>query len=268
MAAVQLRMLTLQQPEGEMARGSAVVTGGAQGIGKAISTALLNDGLHVVMLDRDRAAGRAAVAEWPASSTKAVFVHGDASSPTAVKAAIAAARRLGTLTAAVANTGISIPKPIARLTLAEWNRVLAVNLTAGFLLAKTAAPLLARNQGAMVLIGSTRSVMSEPDWEAYGASKGGVVALTHALAMSLGPAVRVNCVSPGWIATDAWQAPAKRKVPKLSAADHAQHPAGRVGRPEDIAALVRFLLSAEAGFITGAHYVVDGGMTRKMIYEE
>ena len=251
-----------------MKSGSAVVTGGAQGIGKAVTAALIADGLNVVMLDTDAAAGRAAEGELSTATAKAVFQRGDASSPAAVRAAVSAAKKLGPLKAAVANTGISIPKPVARLTLAEWNRVLAVNLTAGFLLAKYASTALARQQGAMVLIGSTRALMSEPHWEAYGATKGGVVALTHALAMSLGPAVRVNCVSPGWIATDAWQAPRRRRQPKLSAADHAQHPAGRVGRPEDIAALVRFLLSDAAGFITGAHYVVDGGMTRKMLYVE
>lgn len=249
-----------------MADKSAVVTGGAQGIGKAITAALLHDGYQVVMLDADHAAGRAAAQELSTPLAQAVFVRGDASKPLAVKAALAAARKLGALHAVVANTGISIPKPLARLSLAEWNRVLAVNLTAGFLLAKFAAPLLSKNQGSMVLIASTRALMSEPDWEAYGATKGGVMALTHALANSLGPSVRVNCVSPGWIATDAWQAPAHRRAPKLSVGDHSQHPAGRVGRPEDVAALVCFLLSDQAGFITGANHVVDGGMTRKMIY--
>ena len=252
---------------GRMDGSSAVITGGAQGIGKAIGAALTHVGMHVVLLDVDAAAGRAAQKELTTERAEAVFLHGDSSSEGAIRKAVAIARRLGTgLHAAVANTGISISKPVERLTLREWNRVLAVNLTSAFLLAKHAAPLLRRSKGAMVLIGSSRALMSEPHWEAYGASKGGVVALTHALAMSLGPEVRVNCVSPGWVPTDAWQAPARRREPKLSKADHEQHPAGRAGRPEDIAALVRFLLSSEAGFITGAHHVADGGMTRKMIY--
>lgn len=245
---------------------SAVVTGGAQGIGKAIGDALARSGMHVVLLDQDRDAGRETEREL-SQHARAVFVPGDAASEDDVRTAVAAALKLGKgLRAAVANTGISAPKPVTRLKLEEWNRVLAVNLTSGFLLAKHAAPALKRREGAMVLIGSSRAVMSEPGWEAYGASKGGVVALAHALSLSLGPRVRVNCVSPGWVATEEWQYSRRRRKPQLSEADHTQHPAGRVGRPEDIAALVRFLLSDEAGFITGAHYLADGGMTRKMIY--
>ncbi|MBJ7515858.1 MAG: SDR family oxidoreductase, partial [Stenotrophomonas sp.] len=91
-------------------------------------------------------------------------------------------------------------------------------------------------------------------------------AFTHALAVSAGPAVRVNSISPGWISTGAWQAPSRRRTPKLSKDDHAQHPAGRVGQPEDIGALAVYLLSDMAGFITGQDHIVDGGMTRKMIY--
>jgi NAD(P)-dependent dehydrogenase (short-subunit alcohol dehydrogenase family) len=101
--------------------------------------------------------------------------------------------------------------------------------------------------------------MSEPDTEAYAASKGGLVALTHALAVSLGPAVRVNAISPGWIFT---------KGPAPTPEDHAQHPAGRVGTVADIAALAAWLLGPDAGFVTGAEFVADGGMTRKMIYRE
>jgi NAD(P)-dependent dehydrogenase (short-subunit alcohol dehydrogenase family) len=101
--------------------------------------------------------------------------------------------------------------------------------------------------------------MSEPDTESYAASKGGLVALSHALAISLGPAIRVNTISPGWI--DVAGDP-------LNAEDHAQHPAGRVGVPDDVASLAAWLLDPAQGFVTGADFTVDGGMTRKMIYAE
>jgi NAD(P)-dependent dehydrogenase (short-subunit alcohol dehydrogenase family) len=108
--------------------------------------------------------------------------------------------------------------------------------------------------------------MSEPEPEAYSATKGGMIALTHALAVSLGPDVRVNCISPGWIDVSRWKKKAASHDPELSRDSHQQHPVGRVGRPEDIAAMVAFLISSEASFIAGADFVVDGGMPRKMIY--
>jgi NAD(P)-dependent dehydrogenase (short-subunit alcohol dehydrogenase family) len=106
--------------------------------------------------------------------------------------------------------------------------------------------------------------MSEANTEAYSASKGGIVALTHALAVSLGPDIRVNCISPGWIDTRDYTA--MPKFPPLTTADHRQHPAGRVGRPEDIAQMVLYLCCGKSGFITGQNFVIDGGMTKKMIY--
>ena len=167
--------------------------------------------------------------------------------------------RFGRLDALVNNAAITGPVngPIEKLDLAEWNRRIATNLTGPFLMAKHCVPHLRRSRGAIVNIASTRALQSEPLTEAYAASKGGLVALTHALAMSLGPEVRVNCVSPGWIA----HAKVRRK-------DHAQHPVGRVGRDADIAEIVAFLLSEASGFTTGQNFVVDGGMTRKMIYVE
>jgi NAD(P)-dependent dehydrogenase (short-subunit alcohol dehydrogenase family) len=110
----------------------------------------------------------------------------------------------------------------------------------------------------MVLISSTRAHMSEPDTFSYSASKGGLVALTHALAASMGPDVRVNCISPGWINVD--------EAARLTEDDHRQHLVGRVGRVADVAGTVAYLLSDDAAFMTGAELVLDGGMTRKMIY--
>ena len=114
--------------------------------------------------------------------------------------------------------------------------------------------------GSIVNIASTRAFMSEPNTEAYTASKGGIVSLTHAMAMSLAPyRIRVNCICPGWIET--------RKAPVTSPRDHAQHPAGRVGTPQDIAEATLFI-AERAGFMDGTHLILDGGMSVKMIYEE
>ncbi|HTL26149.1 MAG TPA: SDR family oxidoreductase, partial [Burkholderiales bacterium] len=122
--------------------------------------------------------------------------------------------------------------------------------------------------GAIVNIASTRAFMSEPGTEAYSASKGGIVALTHAMAISLGPrGIRVNCISPGWIETRDWQYTPRAQRPEHSERDRLQHPVGRVGKPEDIADAC-FYLAEQATFMTGQNITLDGGMTVKMIYEE
>ena len=239
----------------EYSQKAALVTGGARGIGEAIATRLAERGYGVAIADREAATGRAAAARIGAR-----FIRCDVAREPQVRACIREVlRRYGRLDALVNNAGIADPHsgPVEKLTLAEWNRRIGANLTGMFLMAKHAAPQLRRTRGAIVNIASTRALQSEPDTEAYAATKGGAVALTHALAMSLGPQVRVNCVSPGWIDTG---------KAKLSRTDHAQHPVGRAGRTDDVAELVAFLLSDAAGFATGQNYVLDGGMTRKMIY--
>jgi NAD(P)-dependent dehydrogenase (short-subunit alcohol dehydrogenase family) len=244
----------------------AIVTGGAQGIGRAIAARLVAGGYAVVVADDDAEAGREAQRAFgPAARFVKCDVADEAQVKACVRAALAGGRQLDAL---VNNAGLARPArvPVSRLPLKTWNRTLAVNLTGAFLMAKHAAPHLARARGAIVNIASTRALQSEANTEAYSATKGGIVALTHALAVSLGPDVRVNCVSPGWIDVSGWQKASRRKPARLSPEDHAQHPAGRVGTPEDVAALVAYLLGDEAGFVTGQNFICDGGMTRKMIY--
>ena len=231
--------------------GVALVTGGAHGIGAAIASRLAHDGWRVVVADRDASGS---------TTTAGRYVVCDVSDETAVQSLIAGIANLeGRLDALVCNAGINIRKPIAKLTLTDWSRVIGTNLTSTFLLTRAAETLLRFAKGGVVTIASTRAHMSEANTEAYSASKGGLVALTHALSISLAPDVRVNCISPGWIFT-------KGDAPRPE--DNAFHPSGRVGSPEDIASLTAFLLGPESGFITGSEFIVDGGVTRKMIYPD
>lgn len=247
-------------------RRTVIITGGGQGIGRATALRLLERGWRVMIAERDREAGEETVAEYAALG-EIRCLPCDVSREEEVRALVAeTVTRWGAIHALINNAAISRRKPLAELSLAEWQAVLDTNLTGPMLCVKHAASHLAAAGGAIVNIASTRALMSEPHTEAYSASKGGLVALTHALAVSLGPRVRVNCISPGWIETGDWKKHSRRVEPVHSEADRAQHPVGRVGRPADVAALIDFLLSEETGFITGAHYVVDGGLTRKMIY--
>ncbi len=241
------------------AKPVALLTGGAKGIGRAVARLLLDSGWRLGIIDLPHSGLRRT---YPPHNRRVLAIEGDVRDEATVTDAVdAIVRRFGRLDAVVSNAGIMIRKPIRRLTLAEWHRVINTNLTAAFLLARAAEKPLRKARGAIVTIASTRALMSEPSTESYSATKGGLVALTHALAISLGPDVRVNCVSPGWIETKNYRA--------LRRKDHSQHPVGRVGKPEDIAEIVAWLLDGKrSGFITGANFVVDGGMTRKMSYEE
>lgn len=243
----------------------ALVTGAARGIGLGISAWLITEGWQVVLADVDRERG-SRVAR--ALGDNAWFVAMDVAKEDQVSVGVAEVLgQFGRLDALVCNAAISDPHtpPVESLDLKRWNRLLAVNLTGAMLLAKHCAPYLRGHRGAIVNIASTRASQSEADCEAYAASKGGLVALTHALSISLGPEVRVNCVSPGWIDS---RDPSQQRLEPLSVFDHAQHPVGRVGAVEDVAAQVAWLLSDAAGFITGQEFIIDGGMSRKMIYQD
>ncbi len=231
---------------GRMEMKTIVVTGAASGIGRAIAVDYARAGWRVFGLDVDTIALDGV--------TGMVCDVGDEGSVAAAFVDIDAVDLL------VNNAGIADPHrgPIETLSLADWRRVTDSHLTGAFLMTRAAVPALRRSKGAIVNIASTRFAMSEPNSEAYAAAKGGIVALTHALAISLGPDVRVNAIAPGWIVTDGWD--------DLRAVDHAQHPVGRAGLVDDIVDAVRYL--AGAGFVTGQVLTVDGGMTRKMIYVE
>ena len=223
---------------------SAIVTGGAGLIGSGVCKALSARGWEVASFDL-----KAGMAD-----TRQILC--DISDEASVAKAY---DELGwsELDLLVNNGGMADPVngPLAELSLEDWRKTVDSHLTGAFLMTRSAIPLLAEG-GSIINMASTRAFMSEPETEAYAASKGAMVALTHALAISLGPKTRVNAIAPGWISGD----------DDLRHVDHDQHPVGRVGRVEDIAQAVVYL--ADASFITGQVLTVDGGMTRKMIYAE
>jgi len=225
--------------------------------------------MNVAIADVDEEAGAECAEEYSAIG-RVEFIPTDVGQEAPVENCVRRTVEIfGGLDAVVNNVGVSVERKIEELTLQEWNKVIGTNLTGCFLMAKHAIPHLRKRNGAIVNIASIKglqAVESEANSESYCASKGGIIALTHALAVSQGPDIRVNCISPGWIITSAWQKKRLARRRKLTAEDHNQHPVGRVGWPEDIAGMVRYLLSDEAGFITGQNFIVDGGMTKKMIY--
>ncbi|MCJ1960237.1 SDR family oxidoreductase [Novosphingobium mangrovi (ex Hu et al. 2023)] len=249
----------------------AIVTGGAQGIGKGVVLHLLGTGWKVAAFDRDEEALAELAAECASQHllTQAVDVA-DEDGMAQAFAQVAQWTDHAGLDLLVSNAGIADPVsgPIEELSLQEWRRWQDSHVTGAFLAVRGSVAPLRMRQGSIVLMASTRALQSEPDTEAYAAAKGALCAMTHALAVSLGPEIRVNAILPGWIETADWQKASARSEPEHRPIDHAQHPVGRVGVPADIAGAVAFLASEGAGFITGQQFVIDGGMTRKMIYAD
>ncbi|MDO3681492.1 glucose 1-dehydrogenase [Paenibacillus ehimensis] len=252
-------------------RKVAAVTGGAQGIGKAVALEFVKAGYEVSVADTDKKAGMELMEQVRSLGGKGMFLPVDMAEEAEVERWFKLMLEdFGRVDVLVNNAGIGMNGPMLELPLESFDRVLKVNLRGAFVCSQQAARAMKRQGGGIILnIASTRALMSEADTEAYSASKGGLLALTHAMAVSLGPyGIRVNAVSPGWIETADWQKASKRRVPVHSERDRRQHPAGRVGTPLDIAAACLYLAGDGGGFVTGQNLVIDGGMTVKMIYEE
>ena len=218
----------------------AVVTGGAQGIGRCIAREFQQAGATVCVIDKQQGSH---------------FVGDLADKETLERFAQEVIKRCGHVDFLI-NNALPLMKGIDECSYEDFQYALSVGVTAPFYLAKLFAPHFAQG-AAIVNISSSRDRMSQPQTESYTAAKGGIAALTHALAVSLAGKVRVNSISPGWIDTTGtiYQGP-----------DAVQQPAGRVGNPMDIAHMVLYLCSDKAGFITGENICIDGGMTRQMIY--
>lgn len=246
-------------------RPVALVTGAVRGIGLGISAWLIAEGWQVVLADIDAERG---VSVAKALGEQAWFQPLDVTDEQQVAQCVEAViSQFGRVDALVNNAALSHfqKSPLENADLAQWNSLLATNLTGPFLMARACAGYLRFSKGAIVNVASTRAHQSEPNSEAYAASKGGLLALTHALAMSLSPDVRVNAVTPGWI--DSRDSAVQQTKP-LSPEEHAWHPVGRVGSIEDVAAAVGWLLSEQSGFVTGQEIVVDGGVSRRLVYPE
>lgn len=238
-----------------------IVTGAGRGIGRCVAGMYASEGAKVVLAERDAYAGETAETEIRENGGDARFIQTDVSIPDQVTAMVRGTVEIyGTVDIVINNAGFGIWKSPLELTPDEWDAVLGTNLRGAFLCAREAARFMKEHGGGSVInIASTRAFMSEAGSEAYAASKGGLVALTHAMAASLAQyLIRVNCISPGWIETGVYGA--------LREDDHSQHFSGRVGKPEDIARACLFLTGDGNDFINGENIIIDGGMTRKMIY--
>lgn len=243
---------------------TVIVTGAGNGIGKGVALLYGEKGANVLVADVDEKRGKQTVDLIQSKGGNALFVKTDVRFEEEIVRLIEIANlTFGRIDILINNAGISAFKSPFELSIDEWDNIINTNLRSVFLASREAAKYMRNNKegGSIVNIASTRAIMSEPNSEAYAASKGGIVALTHALAASFSEdRITVNAISPGWIETGDYS--------KLRDIDHEQHLSKRVGRPEDIARACLYLTAKENNFVTGINLIVDGGMTRKMIYEE
>lgn len=241
---------------------TVIVTGAGSGIGRGVAMAYAREGAQVVIAEKNPDSGKDTEREIITSHGNALFIQTDVSIPGQITALVHHTIEVfGRIDILINNAGISKWASPYELTIEAWDTILNTNLRGVFLCAREAAKYMRlQGGGSIVNIASTRAIMSEPEGEAYAASKGGIVALTHALAASLArDYIRVNCISPGWIETIDYA--------KLRDIDHEQHFSQRVGLPDDIARACLFLSAPGNEFINGTNIIIDGGMTRKMIYE-
>lgn len=240
------------------------VTGGANGIGRSIVSTFCHHGADVAFCDTDEDAGNQLCKE--PQDYRCTFYRVDVADKAALEAAVADVLiKKGNIDIIINNVGIGLFGDILDISVEDFENVLDINLRSVFITARLLAKFRSENEnlnkyGRIINMASTRYQMSEPDSEAYAASKGGIVSLTHALAISLSKYnITVNCISPGWIDTGHYE---------IREQDHLQHPSNRVGEPKDITRACIFLCDPENDFINGQNIVIDGGMTKKMIYEE
>ncbi|WP_413307957.1 glucose 1-dehydrogenase [Bacillus sp. 1P10SD] len=241
-----------------------VVTGAANGIGRGVASAYAEKGAKVIITDIDSESGNMVALELRNHGAEVQFVKTDVKSEKDILHLFETIKNTyGTIDILINNAGKSVFKSPYELSIEEWDDIIDTNLRSVFLCSREAAKYMRENErgGSIVNISSTRALMSEPNAEAYAATKGGITAITHAMAASFSnDKITVNAISPGWIHTG--------DESELSELDHEQHLSKRVGKTSDIARACLYLTNSENDFVTGINLIVDGGMTRKMIYTE
>jgi len=232
-----------------------IITGGAGGIGTATASRFLEEGARVIIMDRNQDACQRIEKNLPALEKSIIC---DVSSPDSVKQAFEQLHeRLGGLDVLINNAGISIRHRFIDITPEEWKRVINSNLNGMFFVAQQAAlQMLDGDGGVIINMGSKNGLVGQPYYGDYNSSKAGVIELSRSMALELGPTIRVNAVCPGFIMTPMQEA---EYTPEMQRAFYEKLPLKRLGSPDHVAALFAFLASDEASWITGQHFVIDGG---------